>query len=155
MSLVYVFSVNSSLEALYELDNEGNVEKPIHMTGNYPMGTFLSCAIEMLTQWRNDGYSILNCDTLLSVICDRYVNTPSSYGSALRSDSTAKAFLGQLLNMSYFVAEHKKSIEHLDEVYEDTTTYGEYYKQQLEEDIVSTVLLYKEAEPIPVKVQCF
>lgn len=115
MSLVYVFSVNSSLEALYELDNEGNVEKPIHMTGNYPMGTFLSCAIEMLTQWRNDGYSILNCDTLLSVICDRYVNTPSSYGSALRSDSTAKAFLGQLLNMSYFVAEHKKSIEHLDD----------------------------------------
>lgn len=45
-----------------------------------------------------------------------------------------------------------KSLEQLDEVYEDTTTYGEYYKQQLEEDIVSTVLLYKEAEKNKIKL---
>lgn len=38
-----------------------------------------------------------------------------------------------------------KNREQLDERYEGSVTYGEYYKQQLEEDIVSTVLLYKEA----------
>lgn len=38
-----------------------------------------------------------------------------------------------------------KSREQLGEKYEGNVTYGEYYKQQLEEEIVSTVLLYKEA----------
>ncbi|MBQ4057310.1 MAG: peptidyl-prolyl cis-trans isomerase [Lachnospiraceae bacterium] len=44
------------------------------------------------------------------------------------------------------------SVEQLDEVYEDTMTYGEYYKQQLEKDIISTVLLYKEAEKNKIKL---
>lgn len=43
-------------------------------------------------------------------------------------------------------------MEQLDEVYEDTMTYGEYYKQQLEEDIVTTVLLYKEAKKNKIKL---
>ena len=132
MSLVYVFSVNSSLEALYELDNEGNIEKPINRTGNYPMGTLLSSAIEILTLWRNDGYNILNCDTLLSVVCDRYANTPSSYSSSLQSDRTAKAILDKLLNMSYFETEHKKRVEHLN----DCLSYVNYC---VEYDSVNTV----------------
>lgn len=45
-----------------------------------------------------------------------------------------------------------KSEEQLEEIYEDTTTYGDFYKQQLEEDIVSTVLLYKEADKNHVKL---
>lgn len=42
--------------------------------------------------------------------------------------------------------------EQLDEIYEDSTTYREYYKQQLEDDIVSTILLYKEAKEKGVKL---
>ena len=43
-------------------------------------------------------------------------------------------------------------VEQLEEIYEDTTTYGEFYKQQLEDDIVSVVLLYKEADTKHVKL---
>lgn len=42
--------------------------------------------------------------------------------------------------------------EQLDELYEDSITYRMYYKQQLEEDIVSTVLLYKEAKAHNMKL---
>ncbi len=42
--------------------------------------------------------------------------------------------------------------EQLNEIYEDSTTYREYYKQQLEDDIISTVLLYKEAKENGVKL---
>lgn len=45
-----------------------------------------------------------------------------------------------------------KSLEQLDEVYADTMTYSEYYKQQLEDDIVATVLLYKEAKQNKIKL---
>ncbi len=38
-----------------------------------------------------------------------------------------------------------KNREQLDERYEGSVTYGEYYKEELEEEIVSTVLLYKAA----------
>ncbi|MGN0154838.1 MAG: peptidyl-prolyl cis-trans isomerase [Lachnospiraceae bacterium] len=34
----------------------------------------------------------------------------------------------------------------MDEIYESGDTYGEYFKKELEDEIVSTVLLYKEAE---------
>lgn len=45
-----------------------------------------------------------------------------------------------------------QSEEQLEEIYEDTTTYGEFYKQKLEEEIVSVVLLYKEADKKGVKL---
>ncbi len=42
--------------------------------------------------------------------------------------------------------------EQLNEIYEGSITYREYYKQQLEDDIISTVLLYKEAKEKGVKL---
>lgn len=36
--------------------------------------------------------------------------------------------------------------EQFDELYEDGMTYADYYKEQLEEEILSTVLFYKEAK---------
>ncbi len=42
--------------------------------------------------------------------------------------------------------------EQLDAIYEGTTTYGAYCKEQLEEDIILTVLLYKEAKKEKVKL---
>lgn len=58
------------------------------------------------------------------------------------------AVFAYIYTMEYNV----NNVEQLDEVYEDTTTYGEYYKQQLEEDIVTTVLLYKEAKENKIKL---
>lgn len=40
----------------------------------------------------------------------------------------------------------------LEEFYEDTKTYEEFYKEELEEDIVSFTLLYKEAQKHKVKL---
>ncbi|MBQ9983595.1 MAG: peptidyl-prolyl cis-trans isomerase [Lachnospiraceae bacterium] len=39
-----------------------------------------------------------------------------------------------------------RDVEQLEEFYEGSTTYQEYYKQELENDIIETVLLYKEAK---------
>ena len=50
------------------------------------------------------------------------------------------AAFGYIYAMEYNI----KDWEQLDELYSSTTTYGEYYKEQLENDIITTVLLYKE-----------
>ena len=58
------------------------------------------------------------------------------------------AAFGYIYTMEYNI----KDEEQLDELYSDTTTYGEYYKEQLEDDILSTVLLCKVAEENGVKL---
>lgn len=46
----------------------------------------------------------------------------------------------------YLTEYNVRNVEQLQSIYEDKTTYAEYYKQQLEEDIIETMLLYQEAK---------
>ncbi len=52
-----------------------------------------------------------------------------------------------------YVMEHNVSdTEQLEETYENSQTYEEYYKDELEDDIISTTLLYKEATKNRIKL---
>lgn len=46
----------------------------------------------------------------------------------------------------YLTEYNVRNVEQLESIYEDKVTYGEYYKQQLEKDVMETVLLYQEAK---------
>ncbi len=46
----------------------------------------------------------------------------------------------------YLTEYNVRNVEQLQSIYEDKTTYGEYYKQQLERDVIETMLLYREAK---------
>ena len=52
-----------------------------------------------------------------------------------------------------YMADHNiRDTELFEDVYEDGKTYEEYYKQELEQDIIDTVLLYKEAKANDIKL---
>lgn len=51
-----------------------------------------------------------------------------------------------IFGMIYTKEHNITNSEHLEEIKEENQTYGEYYKKQLEDDMISTVLLYKEAK---------
>lgn len=58
------------------------------------------------------------------------------------------AAFGCIYTMEYNIKDEKQ----LDEMYTNEETYGEYYKAELESDIISSVLLYKEAKENRVSI---
>ncbi len=86
----YLFSKSGSnimpLETLYMCDGENYIDKPLFKTGVYPVGTFLSRTVNLLTPWYRTNFSAkYQIDELYKSIYN-YKSPSTSFSKATEKD---------------------------------------------------------------------
>ena len=105
--------------------------------------------IMMLGKSMKKALSIGLCMVMLFALCA--CDTSDVWVFSLNGE---KLYQKEVAAFAYvYVMEHNiQDKEQLEEDYENSQTYEEYYKNELEDDIISTTLLYKEATKNKIKL---